>query len=166
MARKRKRSSNVQKLQKIILTTPTQKQNKKAENYSKILLCLFIVIIVTLVSAFRCSRPNQTTLVERTTPAATENKIEIETVTSETETVATETEKQTEPAPKILHFIVNAETGCVHISSHCSAAESISTENRKEIDIPDNELSNYSGVYWACGKCCSGGMRSTLPKPE
>ncbi|MDE5768644.1 MAG: Ltp family lipoprotein [Oscillospiraceae bacterium] len=64
---------------------------------------------------------------------------------------------------KLLDFILNAETGCIHINEECSAAQKILPENRSAISIWDNELANYYGVYWACGKCSSR-YSSDLPK--
>lgn len=68
-----------------------------------------------------------------------------------------------EPVVNIIHFVLNTESGCVHTDAGCSAAQKILPENYAEIDIPDNELSNYVNVYWACGKC-SKSYSNSLPK--
>lgn len=62
-----------------------------------------------------------------------------------------------------LHFVLNLETNCIHIDPDCSAAKKIIPENYSTVDIPSDELGNYSGVYWACGKC-SRNYKDTLPK--
>lgn len=101
-------------------------------------------------------------------------KPETEEITTEEETVATtETDPPTEPPtpapteppatqpltappapePNVLQFVLNLETSCVHIDANCSAAEKILPENYTVIEIWDNELANYAGIYWACGKC-------------
>lgn len=166
MKRRRKRKSAIQTLTRMAATTP--KKQSKAEMAVTVVLssivCIFIIAFICKIS----TKPNRTVkrqhenqLIEtETSNEKTENQL------TKTEIPTTETEKQTEPAPKVLHFIVNTDTGCVHINSRCSAAEAIDPVNRAEIDIPENELKNYQGVYWACGKCCSGGMKTMLPKPE
>lgn len=67
------------------------------------------------------------------------------------------------PEPKVLHFILNMDTNCVHINEHCSAAEKILPENYATVDIREDELGNYAYVYWACGKC-SKRYSNELPK--
>ena len=67
------------------------------------------------------------------------------------------------PEPKLLYFVLNLETNCIHINEECSAAKKILPENRSAISIWDDELANYYGVYWACGKCSSR-YSSDLPK--
>lgn len=69
-----------------------------------------------------------------------------------------------QPESTVLHFVVNCESNCVHIDSHCSAAQKILPENYSEIDIPAEELGNYSETYWACGKY-SKRYQDILPKP-
>lgn len=67
------------------------------------------------------------------------------------------------PAPKLIHFVLNTESNCVHVNENCSAAKKILPENWLEIDIPESELGNYYNVYWACGKCSSR-YKNELPK--
>ncbi len=66
------------------------------------------------------------------------------------------------------HFILNEETSCLH-STKCRAAEKIDKENYSELDIGENEFSDYSkNGYWACGVngCNSKNIRKALPKPK
>lgn len=72
---------------------------------------------------------------------------------------------ETAPVQTILHFVLNMETNCIHIDKGCSAALKIDPENYSEIDIAENDLGSYSGVYWACGKC-SEEYKKILPKIE
>ncbi|MDE5884760.1 MAG: hypothetical protein K2H29_06770 [Oscillospiraceae bacterium] len=132
-----------------------------------------------------------TTIPETTTIITTETTITTTTTIPETEsTTTTTTEKVTEPPteaptqpltipitepptvletqppvsePKLLYFVLNLETNCIHINEECSAAKKILPENRSAISIWDDELANYYGVYWACGKCSSR-YSSDLPK--
>ena len=67
------------------------------------------------------------------------------------------------PEPKVLHFILNTDTNCIHINAGCSAAEQILPENYSTVDIREDELGNYAYVYWACGKC-SKRYSNELPK--
>ncbi|MCC8110240.1 MAG: zinc-ribbon domain-containing protein [Ruminococcus sp.] len=117
-----------------------------------------------------------TTTTTTTTVTTTETTTEATTTTTElttTETttvvaIETEMEETTTEAvteEKILHFILNTKTGCVHIRDSYSAAEQIDDANRQEIDIPESELSSYAGTYWACGKC-SKAYQDELPKWE
>ncbi|MCM1507021.1 MAG: PASTA domain-containing protein [Ruminococcus flavefaciens] len=62
-----------------------------------------------------------------------------------------------------IHFILNTESNCIHKNSSCSAAQKIAPENYDEIDIASDQLADYSGTYWACGKC-SKQYSSILPK--
>ncbi|MCM1508258.1 MAG: hypothetical protein NC177_14190 [Ruminococcus flavefaciens] len=71
---------------------------------------------------------------------------------------------ETTPVQTTLHFILNLDTSCIHIDSGCSAAQKIAPENYSTVDIAENDLGNYNGIYWACGKCCSNDMRQKLPK--
>ncbi|WP_294364481.1 hypothetical protein [uncultured Ruminococcus sp.] len=73
---------------------------------------------------------------------------------------------QTDPPAAVsatLHFILNTNTNCIHISASCSAAKRINPEIYAEIDISEEDLYLYAGQYWACGKC-SGRYSSVLPK--
>ncbi|MDE5620361.1 MAG: hypothetical protein K2I80_07550 [Ruminococcus sp.] len=70
---------------------------------------------------------------------------------------------ETSPVQTALHFVLNLETGCIHINPDCSAALNILPENYSTVDIADSDLSNYSGIYWACGKC-SKRYSDELPK--
>ncbi|MDE6729559.1 MAG: hypothetical protein K2J71_02125, partial [Oscillospiraceae bacterium] len=69
-----------------------------------------------------------------------------------------------QPAAQPLHFVLNTDTNCVHINPHsCRAAEKIIPENYAEIDIWEEDLSNYAYVYWACG-ICTKSYADQLPK--
>lgn len=122
-----------------------------------------------------------TTTTATITTTASTSTIEAATTTTEATTAAiTEapTEAATEPAlvqepvaeeppveaqPQTIHFVLNAATGCVHANSSCSAAQKILPENYSTLDIPEDQLSSYAGVYWACGKCAKR-YSSQLPK--
>lgn len=112
-----------------------------------------------------CKKETPTTTEQPTTEETTAPP-PVETIP---ETVPPETVPPTEyippvePVVNIIHFILNTETNCVHINRECSAAQKILPENYAEIDIPDNELSNYTNFYWACGKC-SKQYSDFLPK--
>ena len=89
-----------------------------------------------------------TTTIETTVP--------VQITTKQNITQPPTTQAVTQPPTtieKTIHFILNTDSNCVHVNPNCSAAKKIEPENYSEIDIPENELSNYSGVYWACGKC-------------
>ncbi len=110
---------------------------------------------------------------ETTTEATTEETTattEAVTTTETTTVIAVETEIEetvTEAAAEeeTLHFILNTETGCVHISDTCAAAREIDDENRQEIDILESDLPDYAGIYWACGRC-SKRYQDELPNLE
>lgn len=68
-----------------------------------------------------------------------------------------------EPVANVVHFILNMESGCVHADAGCSAAQNIAPENYGEIDIASDQLADYNGTYWACGKC-SKQYSDVLPK--
>lgn len=68
-----------------------------------------------------------------------------------------------EPVADVVHFILNMESGCVHADAGCSAAQNIAPENYGEIDIASDQLADYNGTYWACGKC-SKPYSDVLPK--
>lgn len=68
-----------------------------------------------------------------------------------------------QPDPQPVHFILNTDTNCVHINPGCRAAEKILPENYAEIDIWDEDLTNYAYVYWACG-ICTKSYTDQLPK--
>ncbi len=87
-------------------------------------------------------------------PAETETPVE---------TAPPEPVQPAEPVVNIIHFIINIESGCVHADAGCSAAQNISPENYSEIDIASDQLANYNGTYWACGKC-SKQYSDVLPK--
>ena len=63
----------------------------------------------------------------------------------------------------IVHFILNTDTNCVHINEKCRAAQQILPENYSTIDIAESDLSNYNGIYWACG-ICSKADSNIIPK--
>lgn len=101
-----------------------------------------------------------TTTIETTVP--------VQITTTKNITQPPTTQAVTQPPTtieKTIHFIINTDSNCVHVNPNCSAAKKIEPENYSEIDIPENELSNYSGVYWACGKCTKG-YKKELPKDE
>lgn len=117
-----------------------------------------------------------TTAIATTIQSTVTTTTEVATTKPETSIPVTEplTEPPTEaptipvvqqpiPEPKVLHFILNVDTNCVHINEHCSAAEKILPENYATVDIREDELSNYAYVYWACGKC-SKQYSNELPK--
>ena len=95
-----------------------------------------------------------------TTTIITTTKVETTITENTTTTIATTTTAgttitvtATEPERKLLHFVVNTDSHCAHSDPYCSAAATIVPENYAEIDVYEDELSKYSGVYWACGKC-------------
>lgn len=106
-----------------------------------------------------------TTITEPPTDPPTEAPTEPPTDPPTEPPTPTPTEPPTEAEIKIVHFILNTDSNCVHINASCTAAEKILPENYSEIDIPENELSDYSGQYWACGKC-SNIYKDELPKFE
>ncbi len=125
----------------------------------------------------RTTEPTTTTTKEMTTTTTTTTTTTITTTEATTTTTVTTTAApviETEPeiietetvvkAPQTIHFILNLESGCLHASSTCSAAEAILPENRSEIDISEDSLGDYAGQYWACGKCAKR-YSSQLPKP-
>ncbi|MDE6035375.1 MAG: PASTA domain-containing protein [Ruminococcus sp.] len=61
-------------------------------------------------------------------------------------------------------YVLNTDTNCIHANPQCSAAQKIIPENYSEVVISESELSNYTNIYWACGKCCSYNEKNTLPK--
>lgn len=67
------------------------------------------------------------------------------------------------PVQIALHFILNLDTNCIHINPECSAALKILPENYSTVDITEDDLGNYNGTYWACGKC-SNKYTNMLPK--
>ena len=110
---------------------------------------------------------------EKTTKATTKKYIPIKTVTKASKLVTEPpTEKipetqppvvETMPVQTTVHFILNLETNCIHINPECSAALKILPENYSTVDITEDDLGNYNGTYWACGKC-SHGYTGILPK--
>ncbi|MDE6671315.1 MAG: PASTA domain-containing protein [Ruminococcus sp.] len=62
-----------------------------------------------------------------------------------------------------VHFILNTDTNCVHIKDTCRAAQQILPENYSTVDIAESDLSNYNGIYWACG-ICSKKYSDIIPK--
>ncbi|MDE5582484.1 MAG: hypothetical protein K2J08_02090 [Ruminococcus sp.] len=111
---------------------------------------------------------------EKTTKATTKKYIPIKTVTKASKPVTEPpTEKVPETQPPVietvpvqiaLHFVLNLDTNCIHINPECSAALKILPENYSTIDITEDNLGNYNGTYWACGKCCPNNYRQLLPK--
>lgn len=111
---------------------------------------------------------------EKTTKATNKNYIPMKTVTKAsqpitepTTTKSLETQPpviETTPVQTTVHFILNLDTSCIHIKPDCSAAQKILPENYSTIDIAENDLGNYNGTYWACGKCCPNSYRKLLPK--
>lgn len=123
----------------------------------------------TVITAEKTTSTKKTTTVKKTTV--------VKTTTTEPPTTEKLTESPTEPPtpaptnpptsplsePKVIKFILNVESGCVHTSSNCNAAEKILPENYAEIEIAEDELVNYAYTYWACGKC-SKRYSNELPK--
>lgn len=70
---------------------------------------------------------------------------------------------ETSPVQTVLHFVLNLDTSCIHINPDCSAAQKILPENYSTVDLTEDDLVNYNGIYWACGKC-SKKYTNTLPK--
>lgn len=103
-----------------------------------------------------------TTTTEATTAAITEAPMEAATEPALVQEPVAE-EPPVEAQPQTIHFVLNAATGCVHADSSCSAAQKILPENYSTLDIPEDQLSSYAGVYWACGKCAKR-YSSQLPK--
>ena len=105
------------------------------------------------------TEPETSELAENTTATTTfvttdsSTTTNTATTTTATTTSTTTAATTTAPARKILHFVLNTDSHCVHINPQCPAAEAIVPENRSEIDIYEDELGTYSGVYWACGRC-------------
>lgn len=111
------------------------------------------------------SVPDRAIVTEADTTAETTTIIpttKAETIITEsaTTTIAATTTADTtitvttaEPERKLLHFIINTDSHCAHSDPYCSAVATIVPENYAEIDVYEDELSKYSGVYWACGKC-------------
>lgn len=90
-----------------------------------------------------------------------------EPITEPPTTKAPETQPpviETTPVQTTVHFILNLDTSCIHIKPDCSAAQKITPENYSTVDIAENDLGNYNGTYWACGKCCPNSYRQLLPK--
>lgn len=122
--------------------------------------------------------PTTTTTPTTTTKPVTTTATTVPTTTTVTTTttittVPTTTTTTTTPAPTappvtqsdFVHFIVNNESRCLHLSADCQAAKKISPENYSEIDIYREDMPQYSSEgYWACGKCAEI-YRKELPKP-
>lgn len=70
---------------------------------------------------------------------------------------------ETSPIQTTVHFILNLETNCIHTNPNCSAVLKILPENYSTVDIAEDDLVNYNGTYWACGKC-SKEYTNILPK--
>ena len=137
--------------------------------------------ITTTTTTRATTKPKATTTTTTITTTASTSTTEATTATTEATTAAiteAQTEAATEPAlvqepvaeeppveaqPQTIHFVLNAATGCVHANSSCSAAQKILPENYSTLDIPEDQLSSYAGVYWACGKCAKR-YSSQLPK--
>ena len=117
---------------------------------------------ITTTTASTSTTEATTATTEATTAAITEAQTEAATEPALVqEPVAEET--PVEAQPQTIHFVLNAATGCVHANSSCSAAQKILPENYSTLDIPEDQLANYEGVYWACGKCAKR-YSSQLPK--
>ena len=137
--------------------------------------------ITTTTTTRATTKPKATTTTTTITTTASTSTTEATTATTEATTAGiteAQTEAATEPAlvqepvaeetpaeaqPQTIHFVLNAATGCVHANSSCSAAQKILPENYSTLDIPEDQLANYEGVYWACGKCAKR-YSSQLPK--
>lgn len=88
----------------------------------------------------------------------------VTTVTAaETETAVSETEEIT---VKVIHFIANDKTKCLHLSDTCRAVKSTAQENLMDLNYSSDSLADLSAQgYWACGICCKK-YSDKLPKPE
>lgn len=104
---------------------------------------------------------------QETTSTAIATTTEYVTVTTEHPLVEITTEAPVvetfHTEVKMIRFILNTDTNCLHASESCNAAEKILPENYQVIDIPEADLGNYTNIYWACGKC-SKWYSSVLPK--
>lgn len=132
----------------------------------------------TTVSATTTTPTTTTTTKPVTTTATTASTTTTVTTTTTITTVPTTTTTTTTPAPTappqtnppvtqsdFVHFIVNNESRCLHLSADCQAAKKISPENYGEIYIYKEDMPQYSSEgYWACGKCAEI-YRKELPKP-
>ena len=174
--RKAKKETVAQKVTRIATSPPPRKQTKGEIIATLVIFSILCVIVISVIAKINSAitdfknRPVRTTEVatteiERTIPKIETSTTETEIITTETETLTTETEIETDPQPVILHFIVNTDSGCIHIDPHCTAAEAIGPDHRQEIDIAENDLPTYAGKFWACGKC-SRKYSSDLPKFE
>lgn len=133
----------------------------------------------------------ETETTETETSETSTETTETETTATETETAITETaETVTEPAstdisatsepastdvsvtseavqpvnPTMMHFILDAQSNCIHANAECSSAKKITDENYVELDINDTELQYYNNIYWACDECFPENLKSLLPK--
>lgn len=186
MARKRKRKakSTMKLLGEVIAaapkakpkpnkpTSPTQK-SKPSGSTAVMIFC--IILFFMLFSKCGGSKNKAPKEIDRTiiaTETATEPPTEAPTEPPTEPQTEAPTDPPTEaqpvpvpaPQPQVIHFIVNTDSGCIHARAGCSAAEAIAADHRAEIDIPENEIPNYAGTYWACGKCSSH-YSAQLPKP-
>lgn len=124
----------------------------------------------TTVPTTTTTKPITTTAttVPTTTTTTTTTITTVPTTTTTTTTPAPTASPQTNPPvtqSDSVHFIVNNESRCLHLSADCQAAKKISPENYSEIDIYREDMPQYSSEgYWACGKC-AGIYRKELPKP-
>ena len=109
-----------------------------------------------------------TTIPTTTTVTTTTTITTVPTTTTTTTTPAPTAPPQTNPPvtqSDFVHFIVNNESRCLHLSADCQAAKKISPENYGEIYIYKEDMPQYSSEgYWACGKCAEI-YRKELPKP-
>ena len=106
--------------------------------------------------------------IEESITTEKEETTELKKATKATKPVTeVSTEKPVETQPPVvqtaLHFVLNLETSCIHIDPDCSAALKILPENYSTVDIAKDDLGNYNGIYWACGKC-SREYTGVLPK--
>jgi hypothetical protein len=118
--------------------------------------------ITTVTTVTTTETEIDTTTTEATTKLTTEKITEAPQTEVQTDMMTTEAEEVVAQSAGV-SLILNTETNCVHVRSNCSAAESILPENYREITIPEDELSDYAGVYWACGKCAKK-YSEELPK--
>lgn len=67
--------------------------------------------------------------------------------------IPTELEVPIEPERNILTFYKSSESNFVHINANCGSVQNILEENLETVQIYEDELDNYSGIYQACGRC-------------
>lgn len=97
-----------------------------------------------------------TTTISTTTIPETTTTVHIES-TTEASTY--------NPDEKVIVFILNTDTNCVHTHEECRAAKKILPENHSYVYLSEDKMNNgeYQKVYWACGICAKD-YSDALPK--